>query len=314
MDIRDKNVFCTIVTASHLKYAEGLYQSIRKYVADATMHVFVSDTKKEALHVDEYPANFYVYTSEDLCTTEVAHRITAKFRDHDHDAFRWSMKPVFINFLLQQRFCAKVIYTDCDIFFFHDPTFLFDALDAGSVLLTPHWRSSDPYREFANFQILFTSGIYNAGFIGVSKAGVRAMDWWAGVCAHTCIKDPGRGFFVDQTHLNLLPVYFDQVEVVKHRGCNVANWNMLECERIVQEDGSVLINGKYPIVFIHFTGSTVRGILKGNDRNLLPYLLQYERALKKLGIASINEQRLAIQQESRPRGRFSFLSKIFPSY
>jgi hypothetical protein len=49
-------------------------------------------------------------------------------------------------------------------------------------------------------------------------------------------KDPSHGQFVDQTHLNLLPIYFDHVKILKHRGCNVANWKQVECRREKKTD------------------------------------------------------------------------------
>ena len=112
-----------------------------------------------------------------------------------------------------------------------------------------------------------------------AHSGVCALDWWARNCLAICEKDPCKGQFVDQSHLNLLPVFFEGVYILSHRGCNVANWNQLECRREKQVDGSVIINHTYPIVFIHFTKSTVRGILHGEDDKLLPYLEKFNACI-----------------------------------
>ncbi|MEQ9443825.1 MAG: hypothetical protein RIG62_32595 [Cyclobacteriaceae bacterium] len=282
-----------------MRYAEALLDSIKKFTTQGTLHVLVSDIDSSST-LATFASNegFYPYLFEDVNQTEIATQVAAKYRSNAHDAFRWSMKPVFINYLIQEKGCDKVIYVDCDISFFNDPSFLFEKLTTQDILLTPHWRSSDPYQDFSNFQILFNRGIYNAGFIGVNKSGTTAMDWWARACTHTCIKDPSNGLFDDQTYLNLLPVYFDNVEVLKHRGCNVANWNQVECERVVQADGSVLINGKYPIIFIHFTASTIRGIFNGSDEELLPYLLEFEKRLRSLGINSIEKMKAAHKKKA----------------
>ncbi len=186
------------------------------------------------------------------------------------------MKPVLINYLLKEKLFEKVIYADCDIHFFDDYQFLLDELDVNNVLITPHWRSSDPHIDNTNFSILYTSGIYNGGFIGVNKYGTDVMDWWAKACEFVCIKDESKGMFVDQVHLNLLPVYFDKISILKHRGCNVANWNMVECGRsLAMDKKTVMIAAQYPVVFIHFTKSTIDGILGGADGLLLPHLQQY---------------------------------------
>ena len=194
------------------------------------------------------------------------------------DCFRWSIKPVFINFLLDQNY-DQVFYLDCDLHFFASFDFLSDDLDGNGVLLTPHWRASNPQMDEFNFSVLQTSGLFNAGFVGVSRHGRQAMEWWATVCAYKCKKASNEGLFVDQAYLDLLPVYFDNIKIEKHRGCNVANWNQIECERIVSENGQVKIKGCFEIVFIHFTKSTIKGIKSGQDYLLRPYLNEYQKSL-----------------------------------
>jgi hypothetical protein len=192
------------------------------------------------------------------------------------------MKAVFLNYLIEHAEREKVIYADNDIYFFNDYNFLFDELDRNTVILMPHWRVCDPTVDPVNFFSLYTSGLYNAGCVGVNKNAVAALRWWAQACLYICEKDASKGQFDDQAHLNLLPIYFEDVAIIKHRGCNVANWNQVECER-VQKDGSVLINGKDPVVFIHFTRSTIRGILKGNDALLKPFLEEYRENVERYG-------------------------------
>jgi lipopolysaccharide biosynthesis glycosyltransferase len=181
------------------------------------------------------------------------------------------MKPVLINYLIKVSAYEKVICVDCDLFFFNDFSFLFEALDQYNILLTPHWRSSDPFKDPNGFKYLFNHGLFNAGFIGVNKHATAAMDWWANVCWFSCANSSFEGQYVDQTYLNLLPVYFENVHILKHQGCNVAQWNVLECKRILQMNGSVLINNRYPIVFIHFVSTAKREY----DIRLSAYLDEY---------------------------------------
>jgi hypothetical protein len=77
-----------------------------------------------------------------------------------------------------------------------------------------------------------------------------------------------------------MPIFFDGVYSLKHRGCNVANWNRLECRREKQVDGTVQINDQYPIVFIHFTKSTITGILTGEDASLMPYFKKFNACVQ----------------------------------
>ena len=182
---------------------------------------------------------------------------------------------------LIKKTCDQVFYIDPDICFFSSFEFFAQYLEFYSILLTPHWRCSNPYIDPSNFAILQTSGLFNAGFIGVSKNGIPAMEWWSKVCLYKCIKDSRRGLFVDQSYLDLIPIYFDNVKILKHKGCNIANWNQVECKRTINEKGEVLINNSWIIVFIHFTKSTIRGIKNGQDSLLKKHLEQYEAMIQK---------------------------------
>ena len=199
----------------------------------------------------------------------------------------------------------KIIFVDGDIFFYSDFSFIYDRLDDASVLLTPHWRSRDPHLDPSNFQDMLNQGIYNAGFIAVHERALPALDWWAKVCAYKCAIEPSKGFFGDQTYLNLMHVYFEGVEILKHQGCNVANWNRHECQRVKSENDEVLINGRYPVVFIHFTGSTIRGIVRGNDGLLGKYVQTYADTLKKY-----NPRFDIIQQALKPRKKITLVKRV----
>jgi len=275
--------FCTISTLDYLPYVRALYDSLARFNPEVVLSVFISDAPSVSIENIPAPPGMLLYGSDDLCAEGLGRKIRDKYQAVSMDAFRWSMKPVFLKYLLEHTVSERIIYVDNDIFFFNDYAFLFDELGTSDVILTPHWRTCDPHIDHTNFFTLYTSGLYNGGFIGTTRHGVSALDWWAMACLYVCEKNAGRGQFVDQTHLNLLPIYFENVKIIRHRGCNVANWNRIECER-VHKAGSVLINGKAPIVFIHFTHSTIKGIIKGDDALLAPFLETYRRTLEKYGV------------------------------
>jgi hypothetical protein len=79
-----------------------------------------------------------------------------------------------------------------------------------------------------------------------------------------------------------LPVLFENVGIVQHYGCNIAFWNQHECKRVVS-DGKVLINGEFPIIFIHFTNKYIPEILNGNDPHIYPYYLEFKKTFESSG-------------------------------
>lgn len=278
-----KNCFCTIITFDYLHYALALNDSLLQYNHEIKLNILVVDSTQSKVPV---PGNISFFMPNEVCFDEVGDRILNKYSEQKKDVLRWALKPVFIKYLLNNGF-DKVIYCDCDIFFYNDYKFLFNELDQYDVLLSPHWRCSTPFvqdtTDFdrANFQILFTEGLYNGGIIGSCKQGIGAMNWWARACEYICRKEPSFGFFDDQTHLNLLPVIFENIGIIRHKGYNIANWNQVDCKRELYNTNEVKINGIWELVCIHFTNSTISGILNGDDSLLKNYLDVYINCLKK---------------------------------
>lgn len=286
--------FCTIITRSHLGWALALADSLRQWDSALPFTILITDVDSaEGIDMGGR-SNTSIVVLNELMHRPLCRAITTKYAEQS-DELRWSMKPVLMAHLLERY--TKVIYGDCDLHFYSDPAWLWKELDTSNVLLSPHWRSAVATVDRPNFDLLYVGGLYNGGFVAASRGGVPALDAWAANCAEVCIKDFTQGQYVDQTHLNLLPVYFDGVQVLKHRGCNVANWNMVECAREADVDGTVLINGTYPIVFIHFTRSMIDGIVSGVDGLLMPHLVVLRDRLLAAGfpkdVVAESERRLA---------------------
>lgn len=256
--------FCTISTTSHLFKAFALADSIAAYGYD--LHVLVVDeTFKDAV-----PGNVILHDLQEL-TDEMSRKLIAKYQGNK-DKLRWAMKPCFLNKLLLSE--TKVIYVDNDVLFYNDPGFLFDLLDTDKVLLTPHFYHSDPSKEQNWLEANFRVGLYNAGFIGVNQHAYAMLQWWAGCCLYNIKKSFWRGLFDDQKYLDLVPVIFDEVKIVKHKGCNLAGWNYAAYSII--ETAEIANN----LVFVHFADLTMKAFSEpGCAFN--PIYNQYISALKR---------------------------------
>ena len=106
------------------------------------------------------------------------------------------------------------------------------------------------------------------------------MQWWVDCCAYRCEKSAVRGLFDDQKYLDLVPILEETAYIMRHKGCNVAGWNTEVCKREMV-NGEVLIDGTYPVVFIHFNDTTIREIANGNDKALMPHYQKYVQSLKR---------------------------------
>src|SRR5262249_24889505 len=59
--------------------------------------------------------------------------------------------------------------------------------------------------------------------------------------------------FADQRYLDRLPQLFGGIHVISHLGANLAPWNLANY-RLEWHDGSILIEGRFPLLFFHFYG------------------------------------------------------------
>jgi hypothetical protein len=266
--------FCTITTADHMYKTLALYESLRAIRPDTYLHVLCIDALPGMPVVDQ--AAFY--TTADMAALPPASAILSKYRS-SKDKIRWSMKPVFLRYLLENK-AETVIYTDNDIYFYDDYIFLFDLLREHTFLLTPHHYPHDPNQEQNWLEANYKVGLYNAGFAGVSTAAISTLQWWAECCAYRCEKNVLRGTFDDQKYLDLVPVMDEKAHIVRHKGCNVAEWNRRVISRS-EKEGKVMLDEIYPLVFIQFNGTTVRAIAEGREPCLKKSFDLYLQNLKK---------------------------------
>ena len=289
------NHFCTITTASHMYKTYALAESLSA-TGNNMLHVLVIDGGKDYSFTD---CKFY--DLHDIRESQIGQQIIGKYKN-EKDKLRWSLKPVFMKHLMQQGASDKIIYLDNDLFFYFDSNFLFELLDKHSFLLTPHYYKNNPKRDQNWFEANFRVGLYNAGFVGASDKAIDTLQWWADCCAYRCEKSAIRGLFDDQKYLDLVPVLEETAHIVRHKGCNVAGWNTEVCKREIVE-GQVLIDGKYPVVFIHFNDTAIREIVEGDDTILMNYYRNYVRTLKKYKL-NLSEKELVKPQRLSDKMKF----------
>ena len=272
--------FCTIITSNYFPFAVALYKSLIKFHSTEKLIVLVIDDGPLPLSADPYPG-ISMLRVDDVFSCPEADLLYHKYHEQSTDALRWSFKPLLIRYLLDQGF-QKVIYTDCDIFFFNDYEFLFEELDKFNVLLTPCWRTIDYEQSEDEFNALYTDGLFNAGFIAAGKEGLPAIKWWMHACSYRIEINPDKGLFVDQKYLDVLPLMFERIKIIQHKGCNVAFWNQHLCKRVKYGD-EVKINGEFPIIFMHITNNYIIEFLEGQDPLLYPYFKKFEKIFEESG-------------------------------
>jgi hypothetical protein len=82
------------------------------------------------------------------------------------------------------------------------------------------------------------------------------LDWWSERLERFCFADVHSGLFVDQKWMDLVPSLFARTAIVRHRGCNVAYWNV-HSRPLAFGERPRLVSGE-PLIFFHFSGFDVR--------------------------------------------------------
>jgi hypothetical protein len=180
-------------------------------------------------------------------------------KEYDITEFNTAVKPFFFQYFFQQYpDYQNFIYFDPDIIVFTKLTHLLKTLDQSNIVLTPHTLSPYPDTCLPNECDLLNSGTFNLGFVAVRKNAEteRFIAWWMEKLAFQSFNDICHGLFTDQKWINYVPHYFDGVHILRHRGYNVAYWNLHERQLTRRED-SWYINGTDPLQFFHFSGYAI---------------------------------------------------------
>ena len=251
-------IFCTISTQSHLFKTYALADSIQQFGGQLKVLLVDSD---EVKNVDSIPSNIEFHHLGQISSE----RIEQTSRIYKKDKLRWALKPAYLLYLLPNY--HALIYVDNDVFFYNDFNFLFEELQISDVLLTPHFYPSSPKNEQTWLEANFRLGMYNAGFIGVNENAKNALEWWSDCCLYEMRRSYWRGLFDDQKYLDLLPVLFENVKIIKNRGCNFAGWNSQLHIDIKQ------------IVFVHFNSFTSK-IFNEETNKYFPLIKNYTKQLK----------------------------------
>jgi glycosyltransferase involved in cell wall biosynthesis len=241
---------CTIIAKNYLAYARTLAESFSTQHPDGRVFVLLVDRPDDCFDPGGEP--FTVVMAEELGIPAFSQM-----------AFRYSVlelctavKPFLLEYLFERYGLEHLIYLDPDIACYRPLTPLLEPLRTHQIVLTPHLLEPlDDDRTPREVEIL-QAGAYNLGCIGVARGPqlLPFLRWWQRRLVRDCVVDIGRGLFVDQRWVDLVPSLFPSVAIVRDPGCNVAYWNLTH--RRVSPEGGWTAGGS-PLRFFHFSGITL---------------------------------------------------------
>lgn len=247
----DIHVF-TSAAINYLPKVRMLCSSLKKYHPEFIVHFAVSDEVPEWLDVKNEPFDNII----PLSALGIPNRKSWVFR-HTIVELSTGIKPFVLRALLTTPGCRAVLYFDPDIVLFSRLDDLLTELEASSILLTPHQIKPEKSLEAVidNEICSLRTGVFNLGFFGVAndKEGREFTEWWAERLYHFCQAAYEMHLFTDQKWINLVPVFFERVKILKKSRFNVATWN-ITTRRVAGSFREGFTVDTEPLGFYHFSG------------------------------------------------------------
>ena len=126
---------------------------------------------------------------------------------------------------------------------------------------------------------------------------IACLHWWREQCIEWCYDRVEDGRFADQRYLDTWPDRFPGVVVLRHKGANLAPWNVSNY-KIREDRGRVWVD-EQPLIFFHFHGlKKVNTWLYGH--NLAVYGVRRSRTVLRSIYAPYFANLLNVSQELLP--------------
>ncbi|MGM0944155.1 MAG: glycosyl transferase [Bacteroidota bacterium] len=244
-------LFFTLCSNNYLAQAKTLGDSVLKFYPESSFVIGLVDYRDDQIDYSFFKG-MEILPFDELYFPE----FEDMFSRYNVIEFNTAVKPFYIDYLWRTYGADhQIIYLDPDIVLYRPLYHVTEALKTHSVVLTPMFCEA-PAETSLDELVALRHGMFNLGFIALrhSHESNRLIQWWKARLRTHCLIDKPRGIFVDQKWMDLAPLLFDEVFMLKHRGYNMAWWNFAE-RKLLDSGSDYSVNRPDQLLyFFHFSG------------------------------------------------------------
>jgi len=244
--------FFTIITSNYIPKARVLVESLKKFNPQSIFFLVLCDSIPDEITID---AELF---DNIICIEELnIPNFDSWIFKHSIVELCTAIKALSFLKIFEITQGEKIVYLDPDIAVFNTLEELEQLLDKNSIILTPHIYTPENLRDgiIDNEICALKHGVYNLGFIAIkmNNIGFDFLNWWNERLMNFCYDDIPNGLFTDQRWIELAPIFFNEVFIIRDPSYNLAPWNISTQKISISGRNIITINNR-PLKFFHFSG------------------------------------------------------------
>ena len=245
----------TICTNSFLSLARTAANSFQQHHKEYEFFIGIIDPPDPK--IEKWYEGFSIIKCDEIGVED----LDSMARKYSISELSCALKSFFTRYLIQKYPNAtEILFLDADLYFYSPLSELSELHREYDILLTPHLVQPMQFDGKQPDEIAYlATGTYNGGFfsIRVTDNSRNFIDWWCSRMRDYCFYSLEQGLFVDQKWMNLVPVFFDKVYIIKSPGYNVSYWNLHERKISIQNE-QLKVNQSDQLRFFHYSSISLR--------------------------------------------------------
>jgi hypothetical protein len=264
--------YCTYFDKGYLYRGLALYHSLVRHSPSFVLWVLCFDDATFQILTEMQLRNLRPISLSEFEQSDNA--LTRAKLNRNQSEYYFTCSPLLPLFIFETNLNVNMVtYLDADLFFYSSSEAIYHELGNNSVLIIehrfpPHLRHMEVY------------GIFNVGLLVFRRdeQALKCLHWWRERCLEWCYDYVDNGRFADQKYLDEWPSRFQNVVVLRHKGANLAPWNLGNYN--IHTEGSRVWVDEQPLICFHFQGfRQIMGWLY--DPNLAGYNVKPSRIVRR---------------------------------